>query len=172
MTDLFLSREEITDADVALSREWLVTNGLGGFASGTVGQANTRRYHGLLVAALRPPVDRVVMVAKLDATARYRGESFELAANEYAGGTIAPRGFERLSEFRLDGIKVDVRGNLYLSAPGGVWIFSSTGKHLGTITAPKPVHNFAWGGADGKTLYLCARSTLYRVPLLVEGVRP
>jgi predicted glycogen debranching enzyme len=93
----------MADADAALSREWLVTNGLGGFASGTVGQANTRRYHGLLVAALRPPVDRVVMVAKLDATATYRGERFELAANEYAGSTIAPRGFERLSEFRLDG---------------------------------------------------------------------
>ncbi len=72
----------------------------------------------------------------------------------------------------LDGIKIDVRGNLYLSAPGGVWIFNSAGKHLGTITAPRPVHNFAWGGADGKTLYLCARSALYRVPLLVEGVRP
>jgi len=72
----------------------------------------------------------------------------------------------------LDGIKVDVRGNIYLSAPGGVWIFDATGKHLGTITAPKPVHNFAWGGADGKTLYLCARTALYRVPLLVEGVRP
>jgi gluconolactonase len=75
-------------------------------------------------------------------------------------------------EEALDGIKVDVRGNLYLSAPGGVWIFNASGKHLGTITAPKPVHNFAWGGADGKTLYLCARSALYRVPLLVEGVRP
>lgn len=72
----------------------------------------------------------------------------------------------------LDGIKVDVRGNLYVSAPGGVWIFSSAGKHLGTITAPRPIHNFAWGGADGKTLYLCARSALYRAPLLVEGVRP
>jgi gluconolactonase len=75
-------------------------------------------------------------------------------------------------EEALDGIKVDVRGNLYLSAPGGVWIFNSAGQHLGTITAPRPVHNFAWGGADGKTLYLCARSALYRVPLLIEGVRP
>ena len=75
-------------------------------------------------------------------------------------------------EEALDGIKIDVQGHLYLSAPGGVWIFNSSGKHLGTITAPKPVHNFAWGGADGKTLSLCARSALYRVPLLVEGVRP
>jgi len=72
----------------------------------------------------------------------------------------------------LDGIKVDVRGNIYLSAPGGLWIFNSAGKHLGTVTAPHPIHNFAWGGDDGKTLYLCARSTLYRLPLLIEGVRP
>jgi len=100
---LRVSRAEMTDADSALSRDWLVTNGLGGFAAGTVGQANTRRYHGLLVAALRPPVDRVLMVAKVDAAASYRGERFELGANEYAGGTMAPRGFERLSEFRLEG---------------------------------------------------------------------
>jgi gluconolactonase len=72
----------------------------------------------------------------------------------------------------LDGIKVDQAGHVYLSAPGGVWIFDATGKHLGTIVAPSPVHNFAWGGADGKTLYLCARSNLYRIPLLIEGVRP
>lgn len=72
----------------------------------------------------------------------------------------------------LDGIKVDKLGHVYLSAPGGVWIFDSAGRHLGTIVAPSPVHNFAWGGADGKTLYLCARSNLYRIPLLVEGVRP
>jgi gluconolactonase len=72
----------------------------------------------------------------------------------------------------LDGIKVDRRGNVYLSAPGGVWIFAASGKHLGTIVAPTPVHNFAWGGADGRTLYLCARTNLYRIPLLVEGVRP
>ncbi|MEP7242621.1 MAG: amylo-alpha-1,6-glucosidase [Gammaproteobacteria bacterium] len=97
-----LSRAEFASGDEALSREWLVTNGLGGFASGTVGQANTRRYHGLLVASLRPPVDRVVMVAKLDATALHRGRRFELAANEFSDGTVAPRGFEHLSAFHLE----------------------------------------------------------------------
>jgi gluconolactonase len=75
-------------------------------------------------------------------------------------------------EEALDGIKLDTTGNLYLSAPGGVWIFNAAGKHLGTIHAPHPVHNFAWGGADGKTLYLAARSTLYRIPLLIAGARP
>jgi gluconolactonase len=72
----------------------------------------------------------------------------------------------------LDGVKVDVRGHVYLSAPGGVWIFAADGRHLGTIRAPHPVHNFAWGGDDGRTLYLCARSTLYRIDLQIAGVRP
>jgi gluconolactonase len=72
----------------------------------------------------------------------------------------------------LDGIKVDVQGNVYVSGAPGIWIYDSSGKLLGNIEAPRPIHNFAWGGADGRTLYLTARSSLYRMPLLVEGVRP
>jgi gluconolactonase len=75
-------------------------------------------------------------------------------------------------EEALDGLKVDKAGNLYVSAPDGVRIYSAAGKHLGTIRGPKIAHNFAWGGAEGKTLYLCARSSLYRIDLLVPGVRP
>jgi gluconolactonase len=75
-------------------------------------------------------------------------------------------------EEALDGMKVDAEGNLYVSAPGGVWIFDASGRHLGTIKAPRAVHNFAWGGHDGKTLYLAARSTLYRIELLIPGIRP
>jgi gluconolactonase len=75
-------------------------------------------------------------------------------------------------EDALDGIKVDVKGNLYVSGPGGIWILSPTGKHLGTIVAPRHPHNMAWGDDDGKTLYLCARSGLYRMRLNVAGVRP
>lgn len=74
-------------------------------------------------------------------------------------------------EDALDGIKVDQQGNLYVSGPGGLWLISPAGKHLGTIIAPKHIHNMAWGD-DGKTLYLCARSGLYRMPLRVAGVRP
>jgi gluconolactonase len=69
----------------------------------------------------------------------------------------------------LDGIKVDQRGNLYVSAPGGLWILSPSGKHLGTIITPRHVHNMAWGDADGKTLYLCARDRLYRMRLGIAG---
>ena len=71
----------------------------------------------------------------------------------------------------IDGIKVDVKGNVYVSGPGGLWILSPRGKHLGTLLGPRPVHNFAWGGADGKTLYMTARDSLYRMPLLVRGVK-
>ena len=72
----------------------------------------------------------------------------------------------------LDGIKVDQKGNLYVSAPGGLWVISPQGKHLGTIVTPKHAHNFAFGDADGKTLYICARSGLYRMRLNIPGVRP
>ena len=72
----------------------------------------------------------------------------------------------------IDGIKVDVEGNLYVSAPGGLQVLSKDGKHLGTIIVPQHVHNMAWGDDDGKTLYLCARSGLYRMRLNVEGLRP
>jgi len=74
-------------------------------------------------------------------------------------------------EDALDGMKVDKRGNLYVSGPGGLWILSAAGKHLGTIIAPKHPHNMAWGD-DGKTLYICARSGLYRMRLNLEGIRP
>src|SRR5438552_11208522 len=76
------------------------------------------------------------------------------------------------TEDALDGLKVDKAGNLYVSGPGGLWILSPQGKHLGTIIAPKHPHNFAWGDADGKTLYLCARSGLYHIKLNIEGIRP
>jgi len=72
----------------------------------------------------------------------------------------------------LDGIKVDQKGNLYVSAPGGLWVISPEGKHLGTIITPRHPHNMAWGDADGKTLYLCARTGLYRIGLHIAGVRP
>jgi gluconolactonase len=75
-------------------------------------------------------------------------------------------------EEALDGLKVDQQGNLYVSGPGGVWIVSPQGKHLGTIVAPELPANFAWGDADGKTLYLAARTGLYRVRLNVAGIRP
>ena len=69
-------------------------------------------------------------------------------------------------------MKVDQRGNLYVSGPGGLWIISSQGKHLGTIIAPRHPHNLAWGDADGKTLYMTARTGLYRIKVNVKGALP
>jgi gluconolactonase len=75
-------------------------------------------------------------------------------------------------EDAIDGMKVDQKGNLYISGPGGLWILSPEGKHLGTIVGPRHPHNLAWGGEDGKTLYLCALEGLYRIRLKIAGVRP
>ena len=75
-------------------------------------------------------------------------------------------------EDALDGLKIDQKGNLYVSGPGGLWIISPEGKHLGTIAGPEHPHNFAWGDDDGKTLYLCAKTGLYRIRLNVPGIRP
>ena len=61
-------------------------------------------------------------------------------------------------EDAIDGLKVDRQGNVYVSGPGGLWILSPAGKHLGTIVGPEHPHNFAWGDADGKTLYLTAQT--------------
>ena len=81
--------------------------------------------------------------------------------------------FTRLPEpVALDGIKVDERGNIYVSAPGGIWILSPAGKALGRIVPPEHDANFAWGDADGRTLYLTASTGLYRIRLNVAGVRP
>ena len=99
-----LGRDSLGSFEQTASREWLCTNGIGGFAAGTLSLLNTRRYHGLLIASLRPPVDRVAMVAKLDVTAHCGGTSWALATNEFADGTIAPAGFCQLESFRLDGL--------------------------------------------------------------------
>src|SRR6202048_4594899 len=80
-TEVELGREICGVLDVAEQREWLVTNGIGGFASGTVSGNLTRRYHGLLVAAQHPPVGRMQLVAKVDETVRYDALDFALATN-------------------------------------------------------------------------------------------
>jgi len=72
-------------------------------------------------------------------------------------------------EDAIDGIKVDIEGNLFVSGPGGIWVLSENGRHLGTIVTPKHVHNMAWGDDDGRTLYLCARDGLYKMRLLIPG---
>ena len=93
--------ETLGDLDAALRREWLETNGLGGFASSTIIGLNTRRYHGLLVAATKPPVGRYVLLSKLEETLFLDGQGFDLSANRYPG-VVHPQGFRYLKRFRLD----------------------------------------------------------------------
>ena len=88
--------------DSAQSREWLVTNGIGGYASGTVGNLLTRRYHGLLIAALQPPLGRTLLVTKLDETVIYAGLETPLFTNRWSGNVVDPAGFQHIEQFYLD----------------------------------------------------------------------
>lgn len=107
---LSVSAERCRDWQQSSSLEWLETNGAGGFAMGTVSGANTRRYHALLVAALRPPAMRMVVLSRLEEEALCDGQSFQLGAAQYPG-VVAPSGFEHLDAFRLD--------------PSPVWIYQT-----------------------------------------------
>lgn len=96
-------REVCGNLEAAAEREWLVTNGIGGFASGTVAGLLTRRYHGLLIAALAPPAGRTLLVAKLEETAECGGKTFRLSTNRWSDGAIDPCGYLHLERFHLEG---------------------------------------------------------------------
>lgn len=91
---------ELSNAE---GREWLVTNGIGGYACGTLAGLLTRQYHGLLVAALTPPLGRTMLLAKIDETACYAGQRYDLHANRWTDGSIAPHGYRHIERFQLDG---------------------------------------------------------------------
>lgn len=93
-------QEICRNLEAALQREWLETNGLGGFASSTIVGLNTRRYHGLLTAATKPPVGRLVLLSKVEETLIINGQRFELSANQYPG-VVHPQGYQYLKQFRL-----------------------------------------------------------------------
>src|SRR5215207_1729395 len=96
-----LDQESCRDFDTASSREWLETNRIGGFSSSTVIGLNTRRYHGLLTAAIQPPVGRMVLLSKLEETLIIDGRRYELSTNQYPGA-VHPQGFNYQTGFRLD----------------------------------------------------------------------
>lgn len=102
--NLSLERDVCNDVTAGLDHEWLVTNGLGGYASGTVLGTTTRSYHGLLVAAFRPPVERYVLVTKIDEEITLpEGQVLRLGVNEYQDGTVDPQGYNYLAGFSLEG---------------------------------------------------------------------
>lgn len=105
------------DPQQSASREWLVTNGIGGYASGTISGELTRRYHGLLVAALQPPVGRMLLVSRLAETVTYNEQTFPLSTNRWSPGELDPEGYLNIERFRLEG-----------STP--VWTFECAGALL------------------------------------------
>ena len=96
-----IDQESCRNLETALSREWLETNGIGGFSSSTISGLNTRRYHGLLTAATKPPVGRLVLLSKLEETLIIDGRRYELSTNQYPGA-VHPQGFTFQTGFRLD----------------------------------------------------------------------
>ena len=96
-------REICGDLDAGLRREWLVTNGLGGYASSSLSGVLTRSYHGLLVAALEPPVARTVLVAGAVEWVTYDGARYPLSTHEFGAGAVSPEGYRFLESFRLEG---------------------------------------------------------------------
>jgi predicted glycogen debranching enzyme len=105
LAEVQFGREVCGELEIAETREWLVTNGLGGYASGTIAGTTTRRYHGLLVAALQPPVKRTMLVSGIDETARYFGNNYSLATNRWLNGFVSPNGYVQMESFHLEGCK-------------------------------------------------------------------
>lgn len=102
-TRIEIGRARCGNYSLSSRLEWLVTNGIGGYASGTVSRALTRHYHGLLVAALEPPLGRTVTLLKLDETAEYDGATYALFTNAWEDGAVYPRGCVHLESFALEG---------------------------------------------------------------------
>jgi gluconolactonase len=106
------------------------------------------------------PDAKVIMRYELDAAGGVSG------ASVFADLTSAP------GDDAIDGLKVDVAGNVYACGPGGVWILSPAGEELGLLRLPESPHNLAWGDDDARTLYITALTGVYRIRLSIPGVRP
>jgi predicted glycogen debranching enzyme len=98
-----LGRGICGDLSQAETREWLVTNGIGGYACGTVAGLLARRYHGLLVAALEPPLGRSLLLTKFDEVALYDARSYDLHSDRWADGVVSPKGYHQIEQFALEG---------------------------------------------------------------------
>jgi predicted glycogen debranching enzyme len=119
LSAITFTKEALTRYDEALAKEWLVTNGIGGYASSTILGVNTRKYHGLLVAALHPPGDRTVCLSKVDEDVIVGDEVYRLGTNEFAN-CVFPQGYTYLDTFSV--------------APFPMWIYQ-----VGPITVEKTV---------------------------------
>lgn len=103
MKHIYYGRGICNELSSAESLEWLVTNGIGGYASGTVANVLTRRYHGLLIAALKPPYERTLLVSKLDETIECDGRVYPIYSNRWANILVEPNGYRHIENFQLEG---------------------------------------------------------------------
>jgi predicted glycogen debranching enzyme len=139
-------REICGELSAAENREWLVTNGIGGFASGTVAGLPTRRYHGLLVGALKPPLGRTLLVSHLEETIEYGGRKFDLSTCRWKGAAVSPAGFRNIESFRLEG-----------TTP--VWTFAC---------ADAQIEKRIWMHQGANTTYVTYRSVRGCQPVQIE----
>ncbi len=141
-----------SDYAAASSREWLETNGIGGFACGTVAGSNTRRYHGLLTAAIDPPLGRLRMLSKFEETIVINGRRYDLSANQFPS-VVSPKGYEYLTAFRLDPFPVwtyeieenAIEKSLFMidGSNTTVFVWRFVGKHVtGTELIIRPLLSF------------------------------
>jgi len=106
------------------------------------------------------PARKVVMRYEVDET------------GDVSEGTVLYDMTDAPGDDAIDGLKVDQAGNLYVCGPGGIWVLSPDGVHLGTLELPESPHNLAWGDEDGRTLYVTALTSIYRIRLDIPGIRP
>jgi len=102
MAGLEFGRDVLGDAQRSSRLEWLVTNGIGGFAAGSLSGELTRRYHGLLFAALKPPLGRTLLLSKFDELLELDDRTLELGTNRWVGGNLSPEGYLHLESFALE----------------------------------------------------------------------
>jgi predicted glycogen debranching enzyme len=100
---LDFNQDRCHDFDISGSREWLVMNGIGGYASGTIAGQLSRRYHGLLIAALTPPLRRTVLVSLFEETVYHNGDTFRLYTRQQQSGNIDLQGYKHLDRFHFEG---------------------------------------------------------------------
>lgn len=159
--------------------EWIVTNGIGGYASGTIVGVVTRRYHGVLVAALNPPLGRTVLVAKVDESVSVGGDPVPLFANQWntASSPIEPNGFLHLVRFRLDGTmpvwSYEINGALLEKsiwmAPGS----DTTYVRYEYRSGPRPLHLEAKVMANYRDFHQTTHADDWRMAIepVIGGVR-
>ncbi|MEL6937703.1 MAG: amylo-alpha-1,6-glucosidase [Cyanobacteria bacterium J06598_1] len=102
-TSISFGRDICSDPIQSTQREWLITNGIGGYGCGTLSGILTRCYHGFLVAALKPPLERTLLLSKLDETAHYLGKPYPLSCDRWSGGTTTGHGYRNTESFHLEG---------------------------------------------------------------------